>query len=290
MGLYGWERYTRIARGLAVAARQTGLCRRRPAARRQSAPRLSKPHPAEHRLDPDRLNDPDLPRDHPDGKQPLLPRPRRQPPMTASATWSAMAANIITRAPLDHAEPAGGHHADHALHQHRRRLAARQARSDLVARKPRHSPYSLPRTQTHPTRRCPDRRPGAGLLMRSPQPAAPAWHRAPPHHLVDLGPGRPPSIGVDVDRPSWPGRLCDWRVSSSGSCFALAGPIPSTSWGSTPRPPRRRGGPPAYPRGRDHEVDLIEESCKDRRRRSSRWCSTSAVWTTTSATTRLRTS
>ena len=77
MGLYGWERYARIARGLAISANAQGYA----AAVRQlgadAVADLSAAHPAQHRLDPDRLDDAGLSRGHPDGMRPVLPRPRR---------------------------------------------------------------------------------------------------------------------------------------------------------------------------------------------------------------------
>ena len=49
MGLYGWERHARIARGLAIAAGGAGLCGERPPARRRAAAGLPAPRAAEHR-------------------------------------------------------------------------------------------------------------------------------------------------------------------------------------------------------------------------------------------------
>jgi hypothetical protein len=77
MGFYGWERYARIARGLAISAKRTGLCEPPSSSSARRRRGLPPSHPAQRRLDPDRLDDADLPRSHPDGIRPVLPRPRR---------------------------------------------------------------------------------------------------------------------------------------------------------------------------------------------------------------------
>ena len=73
---------------------RAGLCRRRAPARRRAGPHLRAAHPAQHRLDPDRVDDPHLSRDHPAGIRAFPSSAsacsRRSP---RSATWWAMAAS-----------------------------------------------------------------------------------------------------------------------------------------------------------------------------------------------------
>ena len=62
MGFYGWERYARIARGLAISASAQGYAAAVVQLGATPLAGLFPPHPAEHRLDADRLDDADLSR------------------------------------------------------------------------------------------------------------------------------------------------------------------------------------------------------------------------------------
>jgi peptide/nickel transport system permease protein len=61
MGFYGWERIARISRGLAISANERGYATAVRRSRGDAVPDLFTAHPAQHRLDVDRLADTELP-------------------------------------------------------------------------------------------------------------------------------------------------------------------------------------------------------------------------------------
>lgn len=65
MGFYGWERYARIARGLAISA--SAQCYASAVVQLGATP-----HPAQRRRNPYRFHDTDVPGDHTDGKRPVV--------------------------------------------------------------------------------------------------------------------------------------------------------------------------------------------------------------------------
>jgi peptide/nickel transport system permease protein len=133
MGFHSWERYARISRGLTLAANEQGYAAAVRQLGRRPGPHLRPAHPPQHRLDPDRIDDAHLSRDHPAGESGLsFLGLGVQPPLASLGNMVGYGRDYISHAPWIMLTPAATIVITTPVDQPFGRLAARPARSDIA--------------------------------------------------------------------------------------------------------------------------------------------------------------